>query len=113
MPRAQAISDVFNAIGEPRRREIVQLLARGPQSVGMLVVAIGLPQPTVSKHLGVLRKVGVVTVAKQAQQRVYSLRAERLRTVHDWVKEFESLWTQQLDLIKERAEQRARELAGS
>lgn len=114
MARAQTTSDVFNAIAEPRRREIVDLLAeRGPQTVGTLVEALGLAQPAVSKHLGVLRKVGVVEVTKQGQQRVYSLQAERLKTVHDWVKDFEQLWSHQLDRIKERAEQRAREVANS
>jgi DNA-binding transcriptional ArsR family regulator len=112
MPRAQTTSDVFNAIAEPRRREIVELLARrGPQTVGTLVEAMRLAQPAVSKHLGVLRKVGVVAVTKQGQQRVYSLEAEKLKTVHDWVKDFEQLWDHQLGRIKERAEQRARELA--
>jgi DNA-binding transcriptional ArsR family regulator len=112
MPRAQTTSDVFNAIAEPRRREIVELLAqRGPQTVGTLVEAMRLAQPAVSKHLGVLRKVGVVAVTKQGQQRVYSLEAEKLKTVHDWIKDFERLWDHQLGRIKERAEQRARELA--
>lgn len=114
MPRAQTTSDVFNAIAEPRRREIVELLAqRGPQTVGTLVAALGLAQSAVSKHLGVLRKVGVVAVTKQGQQRVYNLQAERLKTVHDWVKDFEQLWSHQLDRIKERAEQRVRELTES
>src|SRR5271155_3242938 len=110
MPRAATTSDVFNAIAEPRRRQIVELLAqRGPLDVGTLVVALELPQPAVSKHLGVLRKVGVVAVIKQGKQRVYNLEAEKLKTVHDWVKAFEELWTHQLDRIKERAERRARE----
>ena len=110
MPRAATTTDVFNAIAEPRRREIVDLLARrGSLTVGSLVGTLGLPQPAVSKHLGVLRKVGVVTVTKQGQQRVYSLEAERLKTVHDWVKAFEGLWSHQLDRIKERAERKARE----
>jgi DNA-binding transcriptional ArsR family regulator len=110
MPRAPTTSDVFNAIAEPRRREIVELLARrGPLSVGTLVVTLGLPQPAVSKHLGVLRKVGVVAVVKQGRERVYSLEAEKLKTVHDWVKDFEELWGHQLDRIKERAEHRASE----
>jgi DNA-binding transcriptional ArsR family regulator len=114
MPRAATTTDVFNAIAEPRRREIVELLARrGPQAVGTLVVILGLPQPAVSKHLGVLRKVGVVAVMKQGQQRVYSLEAEKLKTVHDWVKAFEDLWNHQLDRIKERAERRAREQSKS
>jgi DNA-binding transcriptional ArsR family regulator len=114
MPRAPTTSDVFNAIAEPRRREIVELLARrGALTVGALVVTLGLPQPAVSKHLGVLRKVGVVAVTKQGQQRVYHLQAEKLRIVHDWVKTFEGLWGHQLDRIKERAEQRAREQSES
>jgi len=114
MPRAPTTADVFNAIAEPRRRQIVELLARrGALTVGMLVVTLGLPQPAVSKHLGVLRKVGVVAVIKQGKQRVYSLEAEKLKTVHDWVKAFEDLWGHQLDRIKERAELRAREQATS
>src|SRR5437588_9111112 len=110
MPRAPTTADVFNAIAEPRRRQIVELLARrGALAVGTLVVALGLPQPAVSKHLGVLRKVGVVAVTKQGKQRVYRLEAQKLKTVHDWVKAFEELWGHQLDRIKERAERRARE----
>jgi DNA-binding transcriptional ArsR family regulator len=114
MPRAPTTADVFNAIAEPRRREILELLARrGGLAVGALVVALGLPQPAVSKHLGVLRKVGVVAVTRHGKQRLYSLEAEKLKTVHDWVKAFEDLWGHQLDRIKERAERRARERAES
>ena len=110
MSRAPTTTDVFNAIAEPRRREIVELLARrGALAVGTLVIAMGLPQPAVSKHLGVLRKVGVVAVVKQGKQRLYSLEASTLKSVHDWVKGFEQLWTHQLDRIQERAERRARE----
>jgi DNA-binding transcriptional ArsR family regulator len=110
MSRAATTTDVFNAIAEPRRRQIVELLARrGALAVGTLVVALGLPQPAVSKHLGVLRKVGVVTVVKQGKGRLYNLEAEKLKTVHDWVKAFEDLWGHQLDRIKLRAEHRARQ----
>ena len=110
MARAPTTTDVFNAIAEPRRRQLVELLARrGALSVGTLVTTLGLPQPTVSKHLGVLRKVGVVSVIKQGKQRVYNLEAAKLKTVHDWVKAFEELWGHQLDRIKERAEQKSRE----
>jgi DNA-binding transcriptional ArsR family regulator len=110
MARARTTADVFNAIGEPHRRQIVELLARsGALTVGTLVVMLGLPQPAVSKHLGVLRKVGIVAVIKQGKQRVYKLEAVKLKTVHDWVKAFEGLWSHQLDRIKERAERRARE----
>jgi DNA-binding transcriptional ArsR family regulator len=114
MPRASTTSDVFNAIAEPRRRQIVELLAsRGALAVGTLVLALGLPQPGVSKHLGVLRKVGVVGVTKQGRERVYTLEAEKLKTVYDWVRTFEALWGHQLDRIKERAERRARDRAES
>ncbi len=110
MARAPTTADVFNAIAEPRRRQIVELLARRRAlAVGTLVVAMGLPQPAVSKHLGVLRKVGLVAVIKHGKQRVYSLEAEKLKSVHDWVKAFEELWGHQLDRIKERAERRAHE----
>jgi DNA-binding transcriptional ArsR family regulator len=110
MPRAATTTDVFNAIAEPRRRKILELLARrGALTVGALVVALGLPQPAVSKHLGVLRKVGLVAVTKEGKQRVYNLEAEKLKTVRDWVKHFEEIWEHQLDRIKERAERRARD----
>jgi DNA-binding transcriptional ArsR family regulator len=112
MPRARTTADVFNAIAEPRRRQIVELLARrGAQPVGTLVVTLELPQPAVSKHLGVLRKVGVVAVVKQGKQRVYNLEAEKLKTVYDWAKAFERHWGHQLDRIKDRAERQAREEA--
>jgi DNA-binding transcriptional ArsR family regulator len=114
MPRAPTTADVFNAIAEQRRREIVELLARrGALAVGMLVASLGLPQPAVSKHLGVLRKVGLVVVIKQGRQRLYNLEAAQLKAVHDWVKTFEGLWSHQLDRIKMRAEQRAREQSQS
>ena len=86
------------------------LARRGALTVGVLVATLGLPQPTVSKlFLGVLRKVGVVAAIRQGKQRVYNLEAEKLKTVHDWVKAFEELWGHQHDRIKERAERRARE----
>jgi|SRR6516165_6813491 DNA-binding transcriptional ArsR family regulator len=110
MARAATTADVFNAIAEPRRRQIVDLLARrGALAVGTIVWALGLPQPAISKHLGVLRKVGVVSVTRQGQQRLYNLEAGKLKPVHDWVKTFEQLWSHQLERIKERAERRARE----
>ena len=113
MPRAATTSDAFNAIAEPRRREIIDVLARGgrAQAVGELVVTLRLPQPAVSKHLGVLRKVGLVSVTKQGQHRLYYLNPEELKPVHDWVKNFERFWTHQLDRIKQRAERVAKERA--
>jgi DNA-binding transcriptional ArsR family regulator len=110
MPRAATTTDVFNAIAEPRRREIVELLAGGgPRAVGELVAALRIPQPAVSKHLSVLRAVGVVSVSKQGQQRLYRLNAQELKPVHDWVKTYERLWSHQLVRIKERAERKAME----
>jgi DNA-binding transcriptional ArsR family regulator len=114
MPRAATTTDVFNAIAEPRRRQILEVLARrGAVAVGALVVTLGMPQPAVSKHLGVLRKVGLVSVSKQGQQRLYELEAKELKLVHDWAKKFEQHWTHHLDRIKQRAERRAREQRGS
>ena len=110
MARAATTTDAFNAIAEPRRRQIVELLARrGGLAVGTLVVAVGLPQPAVSKHLGVLRKVGIVSVAKDGRQRVYRLNSAELKPVYDWVKNFEPFWSRQLDRIKERAERKVQE----
>ena len=110
MARAATTSDVFNAIAEPRRREIIDLLAGGAtRTVGDLVDTLNIPQPAVSKHLGVLRKVGLVTVRKQGQHRLYELNAEELKPVHDWVKNFERFWSHHVDRIKERAERLAKE----
>lgn len=109
MPRAATTTDVFNAIAEPRRRQIIEILARrGALAVGALVVALQMPQPAVSKHLGVLRKVGIVSVTKQGQQRFYQLDAQQLKAVHDWIKKFEQHWSHQLDRIKQRAERAAK-----
>jgi DNA-binding transcriptional ArsR family regulator len=110
MSRAATTSDVFNAIAEPRRREIIGLLANGStQAVGELVEALGLAQPAVSKHLGVLRAVGVVSVRKVGKSRLYTLNPSELKPVHDWVKPFERFWSHQLDRVKERAERQAAE----
>jgi DNA-binding transcriptional ArsR family regulator len=112
MARAATTSDVFNAIAEPRRRQIIDALAGGkPQSVGELVARLRIPQPAVSKHLGVLRAVGVLSVDRQGQQRFYRLNAGELKPVHDWVKTYERFWTHQLDRIRQRAERQARERA--
>jgi len=107
MARAATTTDAFNAIAEPRRREIIDLLVDGEEhAVGDVVVKLGMSQPSVSKHLGVLLKVGVVTVSKRGQLRMYRLNAKELKPVHDWVKTYERFWTHQLDRIKERAEQK-------
>src|SRR5882672_2766811 len=110
MPRAATTSDVFNAIAEPRRREIIGLLINGKEhAVGDVVVRLRMPQPAVSKHLGVLRKVGLVSVSKRGQLRLYRLNAKELKPVYDWVKTYERFWAHQLDRIKERAERKVTE----
>lgn len=107
MPRAATTSDVFNAIAEPRRRQLIDLLFDGKDhAVGDMAEATRLPQPAVSKHLGVLRKVGIVSVTRQGQLRLYRLDAKRLKPVHDWVKQYERFWTHHLEKIKERAERK-------
>ena len=109
MPRAATTTDVFNAIAEPRRREIISVLGGGGRThaVGELVKTLRLSQPAVSKHLGVLRKVGIVSVSRHGRRRLYRLNAEELKPVHDWAKTFERYWSHQLDRIKDRAERRA------
>jgi DNA-binding transcriptional ArsR family regulator len=110
MARAATTTDVFNAIAEPRRREIIGVLNDGREwAVNDVVARVRIAQPAVSKHLGVLRKVGVVTVVKRGQHRLYRLQAAELKPVHDWVKTFERYWTHQISRIKERAEQKALE----
>src|SRR5438874_11353709 len=112
MARAPTTSDVFNAIAEPRRRAIVDLLAFGAErDVTELVRKLGLPQPAVSKHLAVLRKVGLVAVHKAGQRRLYRLKPRELKPVHDWIQNFERFWTDQLAGVKEAAEQKAKQLA--
>lgn len=85
-------TDVFNAIAEPRRRELVDLLAVGERPVNDLVASTGLAQPQVSKHLRVLREVGVVTVRERGRERLYRLDPLALKPVHDWVREYARMW---------------------
>lgn len=107
MPRAATTTDVFNAIAEPRRREIIAVLLDGKEhAVGEVISTLRLPQPAVSKHLRVLRRVGIVTVSKRGQLRMYRLNPKELKPVHDWVKTYERFWTHQIDKVKERAEQK-------
>ncbi|MBX3356814.1 MAG: helix-turn-helix transcriptional regulator [Phycisphaeraceae bacterium] len=111
MARAATTTDAFAAIAEPRRREILGALAGGggDRDVSWLVEALGWPQPQVSKHLGVLREVGLVSVVRKGRRRVYSVNGEELRPVHDWVKTFERFWEHQLHRVKELAERKQRE----
>src|SRR3954470_17114579 len=104
MPRAATTTDVFNAIAEPRRREIIDVLVDGKEhAVGEMVEALRIPQPAASKHLAVLRKVGIVSVTKRGQLRLYRLDAKQLKPVHDWVKKYERFWAHHLDRIRQRA----------
>ncbi len=110
MARAATTTDVFNAIAEPRRRQIIDVLVGGrAHAVGEVVETLRMPQPAVSKHLGVLRKVGIVSVSKHGQLRLYRLNAKELKPVHDWVKTYERYWGHQLDRIKARAERKMKE----
>jgi DNA-binding transcriptional ArsR family regulator len=110
MARAATTLDVFNAVAEPRRREILDVLGDGRErAVSEVVEAVGMPQPSVSKHLSVLLKVGVVSVTRNGQMRMYRLNGSNLKPVHDWVKTFEQYWSHQIDRIKERAEQKMRD----
>jgi DNA-binding transcriptional ArsR family regulator len=112
MPRAATTADAFNAVAEQRRRDLIDALSQGGNhAVGELVITLGLSQPAVSKHLGVLRKVGLVKVQRQGQHRLYSLNARPLKPVFDWVQTFEKFWDEHLDAIKEAAERKASELA--
>ena len=106
MARAAADSDVFNAIAEARRREILSLLVGGERSVSQLVDALELQQPAVSKHLRVLHDVGLVRARRDGRRTLYRANAQGLRPVHDWTSRFERHWRRQLDRIKERAERR-------
>jgi DNA-binding transcriptional ArsR family regulator len=110
MARTSHPTDVFTAIAEPRRREVIAVLTDGREyAVNDIVVRMKMAQPAVSKHLGALRKAGVVTVVKRGQHRMYRLNAESLKPVHEWVKIFERYWTHQVDQIKQRAERKALE----
>jgi DNA-binding transcriptional ArsR family regulator len=97
--RAATTADAFNAVAEPRRRQILDLLADGELAVNDLVRLLGLPQPQVSKHLRVLREVGAVEVREDGRQRVYRLNGEALKPIHDWVKSYERLWSDRFDLM--------------
>jgi DNA-binding transcriptional ArsR family regulator len=107
MPRAATTSDSFNAIAEPRRREILNYLALQERPVGDIVDQLGLEQPSVSKHLRVLRDVGLVHVRREGRQIFYRTNAEGIRPLHEWSGTFERFWRHQLFRLKERAEEAA------
>jgi DNA-binding transcriptional ArsR family regulator len=99
MARAATTADAFNAVAEPRRREILDLLAGGERPVNELVQRLGIAQPQVSKHLRVLREVGAVDVRDAGRQRVYRLNGRALKPIHDWVKTYERTWTERFEAL--------------
>ena len=109
MARAATTTDAFNAVAEPRRRQILDALAGGERPVNDLVRLVGLAQPQVSKHLRVLREVGVVDVRHEGRRRLYRLNGHGLKPIHDWVKNYELLWSErfeELDVVLENLKQK-------
>ena len=101
MARMSTTSDVFYAVAEPQRRQILSLLAQGERSVNEIAASLDLKQPQVSKHLRVLREVDLVSVREVGQRRLYRLKGEGLKPIHDWVGPFEHLWNERLDRLAE------------
>ena len=104
MPRAATTSDSFNAVAEPRRRDILSYLAAQERPVGDIVMTLGLEQPSVSKHLRVLRDVGLVHARRDGRRILYRTNADAIRPLYEWTSTFERFWRHQLMRIKERAE---------
>src|SRR6266853_5452967 len=104
MARAATTSDAFNAVAEPRRRDILNFLALQERSVSEIVDELEMEQPSVSKHLKVLKDVGLVNARRQGRQMLYRVNAMAIRPLHEWTSTFERLWKHQLLRIKERAE---------
>ena len=112
MARAATTADAFNAVAEPRRRQILDALVGGERPVNDLVHVLGLAQPQVSKHLRVLREVGAVEVRGDGRRRLYRLNGEALKPIHDWVKDYERLWSQrfdELDVVLEELKEKEEE----
>ena len=99
MARAPTTTDAFNAVAEPRRRQILDVLAVGERPVNDLVRLLGVSQPQVSKHLRVLREVGAVDVRDEGRQRLYRLNGRALKPIHDWVKNYERSWSERFDRL--------------
>jgi DNA-binding transcriptional ArsR family regulator len=112
MARAATTSDAFNAVAEPRRRDILNYLALQERAVGDIVLNLGMEQPSVSKHLGVLRRVGLVRVRRHGRHMFYRTNADAIQPLHEWTKTFEQLWQHQLSRVKVRAEAKQKTLDG-
>jgi DNA-binding transcriptional ArsR family regulator len=106
VPRAATTADVFNAIAESSRRDILVYLAPRERPVGEIVAALGLAQPSVSKHLKVLRHVGLVDLRREGRQMFYRTNVDALRPLHEWTRVFERYWRNQLTRVRERAERK-------
>ena len=104
MARAATTSDVFNAVAEPRRREILEFLATGERAVGEIVMRLGFEQPSVSKHLLVLLEVQLVDARRDGRRVLYRANADAVRPLHEWTQTFQKYWRHQLLRVKERAE---------
>jgi DNA-binding transcriptional ArsR family regulator len=107
MARATTTSDAFNAVAEPRRREILDYLALMERPVGEIVDSLGIAQPSVSKHLRVLHDVGLVSVRREGRRMLYRTNADAIRPLHEWTSTFQRFWRHQLIRVKERAERRS------
>jgi DNA-binding transcriptional ArsR family regulator len=105
MARAATTTDAFNAVAEPRRRQILDVLAGGEHPVNDLVTLLGLAQPQVSKHLRVLREVGLVESRDEGRQRIYRLNGRSLKPIHDWVKNYERSWNERFAALDEMLEE--------
>jgi DNA-binding transcriptional ArsR family regulator len=105
MARAATTTDAFNAVAEPRRRQILDLLAGGERPVNDLVDALGMAQPQVSKHLRVLREVDLVEVREEGRHRMYRLNGQSLKPIHDWVKAYERAWSERFEVLDEVLEE--------
>jgi DNA-binding transcriptional ArsR family regulator len=110
--RAATTADAFNAVAEPRRREILDVLAAGERPVNDLVRLLGVAQPQVSKHLRVLREVGAVEVRDEGRQRLYRLNGQALKPIHDWVKNYERTWSERFELLDDVLDDLKREEHG-
>ena len=105
MARKPTTHDPFNAVAEPKRRQILKVLATEELSVNEIVNRLGWSQPTVSKHLGVLKQVGLVSERRAGRQRLYRVNAERLKPIFDWVKPFERIWSERFDRLDQVLEE--------
>lgn len=112
MARAATTTDAFNAVAEPRRRAILDLLADGERPVGELVQSLGLAQPQVSKHLRVLREVGAVDVRDDGRRRLYRVNGAALKPIHDWVSAYAATWSERFERLDDVLDELKREEQG-